>query len=136
MKCLILYNKNLLFFSLITVQDVNVAAVSLGATVAIATTTLQNSLKAVPAIRDSQQDLSHRYEYIDSKDYGDGIFITLGRKYIINMISIQWMDTENESYSYYVQISTDNIKWTEIINYRDYNCRSWQYLYFSPTVVR
>lgn len=117
------------------VQDVNVAAVPLGATIAVSAVNPHDSSETV-VVHDLQHDPTHHYEYSDSKDSSDGIFITLGREYIINMITMQLMDRENESYSYFVQISTDNIKWTEIINYRNYYCRSWQYLYFRPTVVR
>ena len=39
-------------------------------------------------------------------------------------------------YSYYIEVSVDNITWTRIIDYRAYLCRSWQKLYFSPIVAK
>ncbi len=41
----------------------------------------------------------------------------------------------SSAYSYYVEVSVDNISWTRIIDYRAYLCRSWQKLYFPPTVA-
>jgi BTB/POZ domain-containing protein 9 len=39
------------------------------------------------------------------------------------------------AYSYYIEVSVDNITWTRIIDYRNYLCRSWQKLYFPPIVA-
>jgi BTB/POZ domain-containing protein 9 len=44
------------------------------------------------------------------------------------------IDISSSSYSYYIEISVDNINWTRIIDYRSYLCRSWQKLYF-PAIV-
>ncbi|CAF4318451.1 unnamed protein product, partial [Adineta steineri] len=39
------------------------------------------------------------------------------------------------AYSYYIEVSVDNINWTKVIDYRPYLCRSWQKLYFPPIVA-
>ena len=39
-------------------------------------------------------------------------------------------------YSYYIEVSADGNNWTRIIDYRAYLCRSWQKLYFPPTVAK
>ncbi|CAF5160911.1 unnamed protein product, partial [Rotaria magnacalcarata] len=41
----------------------------------------------------------------------------------------------SSAYSYYVEVSADDITWTRIIDYRAYLCRSWQKLYFPPVVA-
>lgn len=40
------------------------------------------------------------------------------------------------SYSYYIEVSIDQKDWTRVIDHTNYYCRSWQYLFFEPRVVR
>ncbi len=42
----------------------------------------------------------------------------------------------SRSYSYYIEVSVDQKDWERIVDHTRYNCRSWQYLYFEPRVVR
>ncbi|CAF1116051.1 unnamed protein product [Adineta steineri] len=55
-----------------------------------------------------------------------GIIIQLCQPYIVSSMS---------AYSYYIEVSVDNINWTKVIDYRPYLCRSWQKLYFPPIVA-
>uniref|UniRef100_H2Y451 F5/8 type C domain-containing protein n=1 Tax=Ciona savignyi TaxID=51511 RepID=H2Y451_CIOSA len=45
-------------------------------------------------------------------------------------------DKDNRSYSYYMEVSMDDIEWTRIVDYSKFLCRSWQDLYFPRRVVR
>lgn len=40
------------------------------------------------------------------------------------------------SYSYYIEVSMDQKDWVRVIEHTRFFCRSWQYLYFEPRVVR
>lgn len=40
------------------------------------------------------------------------------------------------SYSYYIEVSVDQKDWVRVIEHTQFFCRSWQYLYFEPRVVR
>lgn len=42
----------------------------------------------------------------------------------------------SRSYSYYIEVSMDQKDWVRVIDHTHYFCRSWQYLYFAPRVVR
>ncbi|RDD47702.1 BTB/POZ domain-containing protein 9 [Trichoplax sp. H2] len=114
-----------------SVQDNNVAAKSLGATILAEN---QRDPSEISISYDWQNGIG--YHDIDLKDDHGGVLITLGREYIVNMIRMLLMDKESPSNSYYIKVSTDNINWKEIIDYRGYYCRSWQHLMFHPTVVR
>ena len=55
---------------------------------------------------------------------------------IINNVKILLWDRDNRSYSYYVEVSVNQKHWDRVIDYRDYYCRSWQFLYFPARPVR
>lgn len=42
----------------------------------------------------------------------------------------------SSAYSYYVEVSADDITWTRVVDYHAYLCRSWQKLYFAPIVAK
>lgn len=44
-------------------------------------------------------------------------------------------DCDNRSYSYYIETSLDQVKWTMVVDKRNENCRSWQVLTFEPRAV-
>ncbi|CAF5102062.1 unnamed protein product, partial [Rotaria magnacalcarata] len=58
------------------------------------------------------------------------ICVKLDGPSIINHIKLLLWDKDARAYSYYVEVSADDITWTRIIDYRAYLCRSWQKLYF------
>ncbi|XP_057329517.1 BTB/POZ domain-containing protein 9 [Microplitis mediator] len=74
-----------------------------------------------------------RHVINDPKDHG--IVIKLGTPSIINHIKMLLWDRDLRSYSYYIEVSNDQKDWVKLIDYSDYFCRSWQYLYFEPRVV-
>ncbi|VDP04760.1 unnamed protein product [Soboliphyme baturini] len=65
-----------------------------------------------------------------------GIVVQLGSPYIINHIKMLLWDRDERSYSYYIETSMDRERWVRVVDYSDYLCRSWQYLYFPERVVR
>lgn len=54
----------------------------------------------------------------------------------INHIKILLWDQDKRSYSYYIETSVDQKSWDLVVDYRNYLCRSWQFLYFPSRDVR
>lgn len=52
------------------------------------------------------------------------------------MYSNQWFLTIYRSYSYYIEVSMDELDWIRVIDHSKYLCRSWQNLYFPARVCR
>lgn len=65
-----------------------------------------------------------------------GIVVQLGNITIINHIKILLWDQDIRSYSYFIEVSVDQVTWERVIDYRNYLCRSWQYLYFPQKAVQ
>lgn len=40
------------------------------------------------------------------------------------------------SYSYYIEVSMDELDWIRVVDHSKYLCRSWQNLFFTPRVCR
>lgn len=74
---------------------------------------------------------------IDENDIANNcIIVELGGIYIINHIQILLWDRDIRSYSYYIEVSVNKEIWKPVINYSNYKCRSWQYLFFAPVAVK
>uniref|UniRef100_A0A0A1X880 BTB/POZ domain-containing protein 9 n=1 Tax=Zeugodacus cucurbitae TaxID=28588 RepID=A0A0A1X880_ZEUCU len=65
-----------------------------------------------------------------------GITVELGTICIINHIKLLLWDRDNRSYSYYIEVSANSTNWDRVIDYSQYYCRSWQFLYFPARPVR
>uniref|UniRef100_A0A7E4UUN5 BTB domain-containing protein n=1 Tax=Panagrellus redivivus TaxID=6233 RepID=A0A7E4UUN5_PANRE len=63
----------------------------------------------------------------------DGIIIDLGRRFMLNFIKMMLVEYE---YSYFIEVSEDNINWTRVIDHSKYPCRSLQNLYFETQPAR
>lgn len=74
-----------------------------------------------------------RHTITDTHEHG--ILIKLGTQYIINHIKMLLWDRDMRSYSYFIEGSMDQAKWIRLVDYTEYSCRSWQYLYFQPRVI-
>ncbi|XP_014603530.1 PREDICTED: BTB/POZ domain-containing protein 9 isoform X1 [Polistes canadensis] len=74
-----------------------------------------------------------RHAITDTQEHG--ILIKLGTQCIINHMKMLLWDRDLRSYSYYIEVSIDKKHWTKIIDYAEYFCRSWQYLYFEPRIM-
>lgn len=65
-----------------------------------------------------------------------GLVIELNAVYIINYLKILLWDLDPRHYSYVIDVSVENELWERVIDYSEYHCRSWQYLYFEKRPVR
>ncbi|XP_037027772.1 BTB/POZ domain-containing protein 9 [Bradysia coprophila] len=75
-----------------------------------------------------------RHTITDRND--DGIIVELGTISIINHVKILLWDKDNRSYSYFIEVSVNQKQWVRVVDYHEYYCRSWQYLYFPARAVR
>lgn len=75
-----------------------------------------------------------RHCITDTND--SGITVELGTICIINHIKILLWDRDNRAYSYFIEVSANQIQWDRVIDYSQYHCRSWQFLYFEARPVR
>ncbi|KAE9548774.1 hypothetical protein FO519_008012 [Halicephalobus sp. NKZ332] len=71
---------------------------------------------------------------INEKD--PGIIIELGRAYIINNIKLQLADRDQRSFSYYIEVSMDQVDWLRVVDHTKYLCRHKQNLFFPKRVVK
>ncbi|KRF99758.1 uncharacterized protein Dwil_GK27530 [Drosophila willistoni] len=65
-----------------------------------------------------------------------GIVVELGAMYKINHIRLMLWDKGIQEYSYFIEVSVDDINWERVVDYSQHHCRSWQYLYFDARPVR
>ncbi|XP_009871315.1 PREDICTED: BTB/POZ domain-containing protein 9-like, partial [Apaloderma vittatum] len=108
----------------------NIATMKYGAQV------VKGELKSALLDGDTQNyDLDHGFSRhpIDD-DCRSGIEIKLGQPSIINHVRILLWDRDSRSYSYYIEVSMDELDWIRVIDHSKYLCRSWQNLYFPARV--
>ncbi|XP_077997835.1 BTB/POZ domain-containing protein 9-like [Glandiceps talaboti] len=72
---------------------------------------------------------------IDEPTGNGGIVIKLGKPCIINTIRMLLWDRDMRSYSYYIEVSMDDIDWVKVVDHTNYLCRSWQTLHFPQKVI-
>lgn len=75
-----------------------------------------------------------RHSITDAND--QCITVELGTTSIINHVKTLLWDRDQRSYSYFIDVSVDQKNWDRVIDYTQYHCRSWQFLYFQPRAVR
>uniref|UniRef100_A0A7E4V021 F5/8 type C domain-containing protein n=1 Tax=Panagrellus redivivus TaxID=6233 RepID=A0A7E4V021_PANRE len=63
----------------------------------------------------------------------ESIIIDLECIYLLNCLEMELSDGD---WSYWIEVSDDNVNWTRIIDYSDYICRSVQRLYFKERAIR
>lgn len=117
----------------------NVASVKHGAKVLIGDLKLSRRLVHDGEELTSAQSLD--LEKACSKQLTDdgsntGILIELGIQCIVNHIKMLLWDRDTRAYSYYIEVSVDQMDWVRIVDYSTFLCRSMQQLYFDPRVVR
>ncbi|EDV44558.1 uncharacterized protein Dana_GF20424 [Drosophila ananassae] len=82
-------------------------------------------------------DMEHGYTRHCITDANDaGIVVELGTLCMINHIRMLLWDRDSRAYSYFVEVSGDQQNWERVVDYSEFHCRSWQYLYFSARPVR
>ncbi|XP_062323436.1 BTB/POZ domain-containing protein 9-like isoform X2 [Osmerus eperlanus] len=110
----------------------NIATMKYGAQV------VKGELKSALLDGDTQNyDLDHGFSRHPIEDDGRaGIQVKLGQPSIINHIRILLWDRDSRSYSYYIEVSMDELDWVRVVDHSKYLCRSWQNLFFTPRVCR
>ncbi|XP_059839053.1 BTB/POZ domain-containing protein 9 isoform X1 [Hypanus sabinus] len=116
----------------ILIPDENIASMKHGAQV------IGGELKAALLDGDTQNyDLDHGFSrHPIDEDCRSAIEVKLGQASILNQIRMLLWDRDSRSYSYYIEVSMDELDWIRIIDHSKYLCRSWQNLFFSPQVCR
>ncbi|XP_052391482.1 BTB/POZ domain-containing protein 9 isoform X1 [Carassius gibelio] len=114
------------------VPEENVATMEHGAQV------VKGELKSALLDGDTQNyDLDHGFSRHPIEEDGcSGIQVKLGQAFIINHIRILLWDRDSRSYSYYIEVSVDELDWVRVVDHSRFLCRSWQKLFFSPRVCR
>ncbi|XP_041109076.1 BTB/POZ domain-containing protein 9 isoform X2 [Polyodon spathula] len=114
------------------IPEENIATMKHGAQV------VKGELKSALLDGDTQNyDLDHGFSrHPIEDDCRSGIEVKLGQPSIINHIRLLLWDRDSRSYSYYIEVSMDEMDWVSVVNHSKYLCRSWQNLYFPPRVCR
>uniref|UniRef100_A0A672Q637 BTB domain containing 9 n=1 Tax=Sinocyclocheilus grahami TaxID=75366 RepID=A0A672Q637_SINGR len=114
------------------IPEENIATMKYGAQV------VKGELKSALLDGDTQNyDLDHGFSRHPLEEEGRaGIQVKLGQAFIINHIRILLWDRDSRSYSYYIEVSVDELDWVRVVDHSKFLCRSWQNLYFSPRVCR
>ncbi|KRG06883.1 BTB/POZ domain-containing protein 9 isoform X2 [Drosophila mojavensis] len=82
-------------------------------------------------------DMEHGYTRHCITDSTDtGIVVELGTMCMINHIRMLLWDRDSRAYSYFVEVSGNQQHWERVIDYSEYHCRSWQFLYFEARPLR
>ncbi|XP_071078772.1 BTB/POZ domain-containing protein 9-like [Haliotis cracherodii] len=63
------------------------------------------------------------------------IVVQLAQPYIIQSMRLLLWDCDDRSYSYYVEVSTDQQKWHMVSDKRREACKSWQTITFEPEPI-
>lgn len=129
------------------------------------TQVLQGGMRSALLDGDSKNyDMERGYTRHAINEEGDeGILIKLGTEAILNHFKMLLWDkdaryncklnivTQNlsigptisitsffcfRSYQYYIEVSMDQKDWVRVIDHTRYFCRSWQFLFFEPRVIR
>lgn len=100
--------------------------------------TIQGELRSALLDGDTTKyDMEKGYTRHTINETGDqGIIVELGTISIINHIKMLLWDRDTRSYSYYIEISANQSNWERVVDHTQYNCRSWQFLYFPQRAVK
>lgn len=63
------------------------------------------------------------------------ICIQLAQPYILSNMRLLLWDCDDRSYSFYIEVSTDQQKWMQVVDKRHDACKSWQTVTFEPLPV-
>ncbi|XP_069811023.1 BTB/POZ domain-containing protein 9 [Dendropsophus ebraccatus] len=114
------------------IPEENIATMKYGAQV------VKGELKSALLDGDTQNyDLDHGFSrHPIEDDCRSGLEVKLGQPSIINHIRLLLWDRDSRSYSYYIEVSMDELDWIRVIDHSQFYCRSWQKLYFPARVCR
>ncbi|XP_026101371.1 BTB/POZ domain-containing protein 9-like, partial [Carassius auratus] len=117
----------------VVVPEENIATMKHGAVV------VKGEMKSTLLDGDTQNyDLDHGFSRhpIEEDGRATGIQVRLGQSFIINHIRLLLWDKDSRSYSYYIEVSMDELDWVRVVDHSKSLCRSWQHLYFPARVCR
>ncbi|XP_062312094.1 BTB/POZ domain-containing protein 9-like [Osmerus eperlanus] len=101
---------------------------------------VKGELKSALLDGDTQNyDLDHGFSRHPIEEEGhsrSGLQIKLGQPSIINHVRLLLWDRDSRSYSYYVEVSMDELDWVRVVDHSKFLCRSWQELFFQARVCR
>lgn len=63
------------------------------------------------------------------------IVVQLSQPYMIDSMRLLLWDIDNRTYSYYIEVSTDQINWHQVLDKRNEMCKSWQHINFPKRPV-
>ncbi|XP_063040344.1 BTB/POZ domain-containing protein 9 isoform X2 [Engraulis encrasicolus] len=115
------------------IPEENIATMKHGAVV------VKGELKSALLDGDTQNyDLDHGFSRhpIEEDGRATGILVRLGQPSIINHVRLLLWDRDSRSYSYYLEVSMDELDWVRVVDHSKFLCRSWQNLYFPARVCR
>ncbi|XP_069624403.1 BTB/POZ domain-containing protein 9 isoform X2 [Ranitomeya imitator] len=114
------------------IPEENIATMKYGAQV------VKGELKSALLDGDTQNyDLDHGFSrHPIEDDCRSGLEVKLGQPSIINHIRLLLWDRDSRSYSYYIEVSMDELDWIRVTDHSRFYCRSWQKLYFPARVCR
>lgn len=61
---------------------------------------------------------------------------TCNQVQLLSAISSKLSCRDGSSYSYYIEVSMDELDWVRVVDHSKFLCRSWQNLFFTPRVCR
>lgn len=115
------------------IPEENIATMKHGAVV------VKGEMKSALLDGDTQNyDLDHGFSRhpIEEEGRAAGIQVRLGQPSIINHLRLLLWDKDSRSYSYYIEVSMDELDWVRVVDHSKFLCRSWQHLYFPARVCR
>ncbi|XP_010773074.1 BTB/POZ domain-containing protein 9 [Notothenia coriiceps] len=114
------------------IPEENIATMKYGAQV------VKGELKSALLDGDTQNyDLDHGFSrHPIEDDCRAGIQVKLGQSSIVNHMRLLLWDRDSRSYSYYIEVSMDELDWVRVVDHSKFLCRSWQNLFFTPRVCR
>ncbi|XP_053315518.1 BTB/POZ domain-containing protein 9 [Spea bombifrons] len=114
------------------IPEENLATMKFGAQV------IKGELKSALLDGDTQNyDLDHGFSrHPIEDDCRSGLEVKLGQPSIINHVRLLLWDRDSRSYSYYIEVSMDELDWIRVVDHSQFLCRSWQKLYFPARVCR
>ncbi|XP_019853257.1 PREDICTED: BTB/POZ domain-containing protein 9-like isoform X2 [Amphimedon queenslandica] len=112
------------------IPDENVASISTSATVLEGVSRSRNAL-----LNGNTRDYDWDSGYTCHQLGSGYIIIQLAQPYVISTMRLLLWDCDDRSYSYYIEVSTDQKSWTKVIDRSQESCRSWQHIQFDPLPV-
>ncbi|BFZ07200.1 hypothetical protein BsWGS_10239 [Bradybaena similaris] len=108
----------------------NVATVQNGAHIIEGVSTSPNAL-----INGNTLSYDWNFGYTCHRVDGEAICIQLAQPYVLSTMRLLLWDLDNRSYSFYIDVSTDQQKWTRVVDKRNELCKSWQTFAFDQIPV-